>query len=733
MLAPRFAEPDQIKVDEEAAPTIDQLYRDGCLARQQWAGQHDVYDQMFRGKLGKRVGPWEGAADLHVQMPYWLVDSINVRLVASIWNQTPLVAGKAEEESDQEAFRRACQLVDWHVQPNRMGARAMWNRMSKIRLIHGVGTGLISYAHDTFRYRTQDKNVRFVKDKDGSSVLQEVSEPALKEGTFYDGPVLTPLEWDDVVVPVGCTNLQPKRGSNPLGADWVILRQWETLSLIFQKVAYKQGLKGKWAKKEEWIAAAPSQTRSGSETNDRSARTKDREEGIQRSQHQAQARRNPEFEILTYFGPWHEGDETDELVVFVCRDPMVVLGAYRLSDLYYRGRRPLLELHYQTIGTRYYSMGVMEIVKHLSAELDTIHNMRLDVGQATNLPFFFYRAASSFDPDEIELKPLKGIPVDNIDDIRFPQMQNVTTFYYQEETLLYTLVERVLGVTDLFLGISPTKGAAARHATGFVGTQQEALARTSEIVTQDAEAFSNLCHFIYDLEMQYGPEERSFRLMGDNGMVASKLDRDALWMQGDYDFRLGANQGMYSQMVKQQQAQAVMGSLQNNPFTQNDMGRQWEVFARYYYSLGLSTAEVEAIIGPKSAVDKGVSKTQDVENGAMAQYTYGISLPAPVHPNDNDAEHMKGVLEFLSSNEYTALNRPNEEAFIAHYQAHKQQQVTKQMQAQQPQAPPQQPQQQGGQDRMMAQMIAQPGTISGVSAAKQPQSSIPNPPQVKTF
>lgn len=148
-----------------------------------------------------------------------------------------------------------------------------------------------------------------------------------------------------------------------------------------------------------------------------------------------------------------------------------------------------MELHYHRVPGRLYSMGVMEIGKHLSAELDTIHNMRVDVGFATNLPFFFYRTSSAFDPNDIELIPLKGIPVDNIGDVQFPQMQNVTSFYHQEEQLLYSLIERVFGVTDLFLGVSPTQGAAARHATGFVGTQQEALSRMSEILQQDADSF----------------------------------------------------------------------------------------------------------------------------------------------------------------------------------------------------------------------------------------------------
>ena len=54
--------------------------------------------------------------------------------------------------------------------------------------------------------------------------------------------------------------------------------------------------------------------------------------------------------------------------------------------------------------------------------------------------------------------------------------------------------------------------------------------------------------------MQYGPEERVFRLQGESGPQTMDLNRDALWMQGEYDFRLGANQGSYSPQVQQQQA-----------------------------------------------------------------------------------------------------------------------------------------------------------------------------------
>jgi len=762
MAAPQFASPEPIRFSEEDKESIldlvGDLYDDGIQGRQEWEGSHELYDQMFRGKTEPRQGPWEGSSDLHVQMPYWLVDSVNVRLTAGVYNQNPLVGGLAEEDNDQETFQKAANLVEWDLQAKRMNARALWNRASKIRLIHGCSVSLLSYAADTYKYRTKDIVPEVIEDEDGVARLVDSEAIREEEGVLYDGPVMTPLEWDDFVVPTSAMNTQPNRPSNPGGADWVIVRQWEPLSLLFKKAesAYVE-IDGEEGERDFWINAAPSQDRSntaGTGQNNRRVRHQDQRDGLNRSAQshdKASARPNPEFEILTYFGPYPDPDTGDdeEMVVFISRSPKMVLGAFRLSDLYFRGHRPLLEMHYQTVSTRFYSMGIMEIVKHLSAELDTIHNMRLDVGFATNLPFFFYRASAAFDPDEVELRPLKGIPVDNIGDVQFAAMSNVTSFYAQEEQMLYTLVERVVGVTDLFLGISPTRGAAARHATGFVGTQQEALARTSEILNQDAESFSFLCRFIYDLEMQYGPEERVFRLQGESGPQTMDLNRDALWMQGEYDFRLGANQGSYSAQVQQQQAQAMLQMAAASPLVNQDPGRRWEIEAYYLRSIGIR--DPETYIGPKTAVAQTNPKTQDEENGEMAQFLYGINKPAPVHPSDNDGEHLTVLMEFLASAEYNALGRPNEEGYMAHFALHQRQVQQKQMQAQMNQQmamgqeaggqPGQQgpPGQQGGgpapggQDRMMAQMMNQSGgNIPGIGADKQPQSSIPNPPTFPT-
>jgi hypothetical protein len=632
------------------------------------------------------------------------VAAYNTRLVSGLWSQVPLVVGHPTEDDDVEAAKDAAKLVNWHLSPRRMNAREAWSRISKTRCIHGRGVGSVPWATDEFVYREQGR-MEMQRGEDGRIVLDEEDLPiesedsgkvTLKRKTRYDGPLLVPHEWDDIIEPFEGINLQPVTRANPLGADWVGVRGWEPLSLIWQKrdtsYPYIDDTE-ELDDKDKWVNSAPSQDRSGSgaagSTNQSRARLQDYVEGRSRNEgtsvRSPRARPNPEFEVITWYMPWEieneEGEmEEAECVFFYRTEPKALLGAFRLTDLQFSNRRPLIELDFQTVGTKRLSMGIMEIVADLSAELDTIHNMRVDVGFATNMPFFFFRATSSINPERIVLRPGKGIPVDDVRDVQFPQLQSVTSFYYQEENLIYSLAERVLGITDLFLGVSPTRGAASRHATGFVGTQQEAMARTEEVMNSDATQFSFLSHLVYESEIQFGPPERILRLQGREGPLTQELTRDELWMRGEHDFTVGANHGLYSSMMRQQQSQVLTQAMQMSPLINADPGRRWEAENEIFLAAGFDNPEL--YIGPKSAVSQGTPKPPEEENGEMDQHIYGVGIPAPVHPSDNDGDHMRIHNDHLNSEAYIAMGRPNLRALLTHIQMTQAQMLQKQ-QAQQ--------------------------------------------------
>lgn len=751
-----FAIPRQLDFDADEqkriVDTVLDLYDDTVRSRSDQSEKHEHYEQMFRGDMPKRQGPWEGSADIHVQVPYWLVDTVAVRTTSAMFANVPLLSCHVETNQDEQRARNASHLVEWHMSQKRMDLRPTWHRLNKLRCIHGISAGWLSYVNDTHRIRLEgdEQPQGFVQNPDGTYQEDEDSnfiplrpKEQIIEQEYYRGPVLTPLDFSDIVAPLGCMNLQPNRPSNPKGADWVICRGWERLSLMFKKARGGRGGVASYSymfdddereEKEWWIGKQPSQDRTGRNTgdNNKTARRNDRSEGINRTQATVtQNKVNPEFEVLTFFGQWEIDGEDTEVVFFVCSKPEIFLGGFILTDYYFKGDRPLIEWHYQTVGTRFYSMGIMEIVKYLSAEVDTIHNMRLDVGFATNMPFFLYQSASGFDPDDIELRPMKGIPVDDVNAVRFQQMQGQTTFYYQEEQLLFTLIERVLGVSDLFLGANPTRGAAARHATGFVGAQQEAEARMAEVINQDVRTFSKLADMIYNMELQYGPPERQIRLEGEGRVpIEMQISKDDLLIQGEYDFTLGPNYGTYSQSIKQQQAQAVQQLKGSSPLLSQDPARMWE--ADYFYLTSVGVHNPERFIGTKDALPQQQQRSQEQENGMMDEYYWGVNVPAPVHPNDDDDEHMRIEMEYIQSDIYRAQRMPNMEAHMKHMEFHMRQKQQKMMAMQQQQ---QGMQPQNGQANPMARaesqmspmMGAQPQNVATNENVQMPE--IPAPPQ----
>ena len=325
-LVPSFPDPSPLDLSdedkEEIVNTIENLLRASSESRSAWSKHHQDYDLMFRGALdirGPDAGPWPDSSNLHVQMPYWLVDSYNTRLVASIWSQNPLVTSHPVEDDDVEISRNAANLVRWHLSPKKMNARAAWSRISKTRCIHGRGVGILPWAKDEYVYRVAGDK-KFKRDNDGNLVSDEFGLPietsnssgsVYKREVRYDGPLLVPLEWDDVIEPMEGTNLQPVSPSNPLGADWVGIRQWEQLSLIWKKrdTAYKYIDKDSdLSDKDSWLSSSPSQDRSGSgplANNQERVRLQDYVEGRTRRTGERyrspNARFNPESEIMTWF------------------------------------------------------------------------------------------------------------------------------------------------------------------------------------------------------------------------------------------------------------------------------------------------------------------------------------------------------------------------------------------------------------------------------------------------
>jgi hypothetical protein len=738
---------DYTDVEEaEIARVLVNMYRQRVQDQRTRTTEHKRFDQMFRGRVkdfNERTGPWPDSANLHVQVPYWLVDAIEARLNHIVWSQNPLVSGRWEDPTDQARMERAARLCEWNFLPRRMNMRPLWSRASKIRLIHGMSTTLFSYANVDHKYRIAlpketEEDYQFVggqvmvDDDDNPIKLPTGQEVSLVTGKKYQGPVAYPYEWDDVQKPDGCMNLQPNSDANPGGADYVFLRGYELLHRMFKQAnpegRYHSMFSGDLATKAAWENAAPTSPPgvSGDENEER-LKQQQQMDGQQAQQVAVRKgdKRNPSVQTLMYFGQWEhpKTKEDEEVVFFLSVRPVMYLGGYLLTDLLYTGDRPIMEMHYQTVSNTINSMGVCEIVQHLSDELDTIHNMRVDVGFATNMPWYFVRNTSGIRASNITISPLALIQVDDPRDVVAPQVQNVTSFYHEEETLLLTIIERVMGIADLFLGINVRGGAAARHATGFQGQREESEARMANPIAQDAESFSFMCRTVNALELMYGPDERRFRLTGELGEgTTHNVSRSDLFYQDDYDFSLGANLGMYSQQYRHQRAQSEYEGFMQNPLVAQDLGRVWEFSAEILRSSGRSEAEIALRIGPKSALPMGEQMTPEQAINEIVQGKYGLGgFPMP-HPNDDNPLFIKEATDFSQSRAFMAMATPEVTRALMNFIGEHRQAMEMKMQQQQmmQMQPPQGAPPGGGANNQTTQDRAQAGMAGAGGAGGAP-------------
>jgi hypothetical protein len=84
----------------------------------------------------------------------------------------------------------------------------------------------------------------------------------------------------------------------------------------------------------------------------------------------------------------------------------------------------------------------------------------------------------------------------------------------------------------------------------------------------------------------------------------------------------------------------------------------------------------------------GVPKSPDEEAGEMSQMAHGPGVPAPVHPNDNDQEHIDFDLKDMASPEFMSMGAPNYEGRRAHVMMHQQAMAQKQQAVMNVAAPP---------------------------------------------
>jgi len=307
-----------------------------------------------------------------------------------------------------------------------------------------------------------------------------------------------------------------------------------------------------------------------------------------------------------------------------------------------------------------YAKGIPELVRHLHNELDAIHNQRIDAGNMVIAPFFFYRAASGFDPKTISVQPATGIPLDDPQrDVYFPDYNpSRLSVSFQEENIIMDLISKLTYLPPSAFGRETSSRPTARG--------------TIALIAESGQPFNLLAGRVLKIIMGLITDTRKmYEEHFDNNFAKSILDEKGRqifnvlspeMIAGDYMAFSEIDLEASNSAFEKQADQVMYQTLVQDPFINQNPSFAWELRANYITSLGKKN--VEKYIGPKPDYENNPGIVDD-ENQMLLQ---GQNIE--VNPKDDHVVHMNGHAKF--KREMASLLTPETmTAFTIHIMEHR--------------------------------------------------------------
>jgi hypothetical protein len=254
-----------------------------------------------------------------------------------------------------------------------------------------------------------------------------------------------------------------------------------------------------------------------------------------------------------------------DIIVWVHYETKKILRATYLRRVMPTGQSPFFKIDFHLRQGVEYGVGLIELLYSLGKELDAIHNMKVDIGIISSLPFGFYRpTASSLKEERMPLEPGALIPVDNPQtDVFFPNLGIRTAFGAQEEQGLQIQIDRLSSMSDLNYGILAGQGAA-RTATGARAVLGESSNNLNIYIQRMNRGWKRALKYTWSMLQWRLPTGFQFRILGDDGQNYWKEVKSREEIAGLYDFELEANSANSNKTIQVEQANMVV-QMTGNP------------------------------------------------------------------------------------------------------------------------------------------------------------------------
>lgn len=189
-----------------------------------------------------------------------------------------------------------------------------------------------------------------------------------------------------------------------------------------------------------------------------------------------------------------------------------------------KGRCRIVHLKPFPVRGRFWGRSPITIVKPLQKHLDAIVNQRVDAGTIANLPFGFYRAGGTWNPQTFSIAPAHFYPTENPGDVVFADTPKLDSSLYNEEAKIWEYIERLFGLNENIQGMQ-SKGD--NTATESLEVAKRSAVKFGAPFKRVINQLKPLFYHIHELNKEFTPANKTYRVLGRDGVpVFSKFTRD---------------------------------------------------------------------------------------------------------------------------------------------------------------------------------------------------------------
>ena len=358
--------------------------------------------------------------------------------------------------------------------------------------------------------------------------------------------------------------------------------------------------------------------------------------------------RNQPVKVLkSYMSFDADGDGfPEDIRVYISEEHRVFLGAVKMTDITKSGRRPIqftkidsrLEDVEENVG-----QGVLETVKELAEEIDSLFNQLSDANTLSIMMPGFYDPGGDLDAPALYLQPNKMTPLsDPQRAIYFPQINAPIEKLIAAIRLVIEFVERLTAASSYVMGkesdIVGGSGTATR-TNAIMGAASERFALPAERLRAGAAEIIRQRLDILQLNIPPGLEQR---VLGDDGSAIFKPNELSMeGIAGEFDAYLLPDPSMGSKEIEQQTSQMLFSLLSEFAMMTGNQNLMYKLQRDIFKSVGKNEKDY---LGPAPLED--MIDDPDVENTLMIQGDFNKVQP---QIQENHQVHIQKHMNLLQS------------------------------------------------------------------------------------